>query len=299
MTFARTVRAPAKINLTLEVLGASHSGLHKLRSVMVPIGVYDEIGITLHGESAGFTTSHPELASENLVVRALRLLGIDLNSVAIHLQKGIPIGAGLGGGSSDAASVLIAASNGFFGNGSDQDFLALAKALGSDVTFFLAQTAALVEGSGERVTAIGALPSWWSVVIHPPVHVSTATAYSELDRARRETRQRPARRESVSLQVVSALQAADFATVQHSLANDFQGIIAERHAPVREAIDALRSAGAANPTLSGTGSCVFALARTQIEARTIATRLHLAPSFHIYVTAFDDSRVWAGSPPTT
>ncbi|MDQ6932798.1 MAG: 4-(cytidine 5'-diphospho)-2-C-methyl-D-erythritol kinase [Candidatus Eremiobacteraeota bacterium] len=298
MTFARTLRAPAKINLTLEVLDAPQGGLHKLRSVMVPIGIYDEIGITSHGESAGFTTSHPQLANENLVVRALRLLDVDLNSLAIHLHKGIPVAAGLGGGSSDAATILIAASNGFFGNRSDRDFLALANALGSDVTFFLTQTGALVEGSGERATAIGALPSWWSVVIHPPLAVSTAMAYAELDRARAGRRKRPPRRDSASLRVVSALQAADLSTVQHLLANDFQSIIAECHASVRDAIAALRLAGAINPTLTGTGSCVFALAQTENEARTLASRLHLPPGFHTYVAAFDDSRVWAGGPQT-
>lgn len=293
MTLLHTLRAPAKLNFTLEVLDASSGGLHMLRSVMVPIALYDEIRILLGTSSPGFTSSHADLEKDNLIMRALESLRVDLNAVGVHLLKHIPVGAGLGGGSSDAASILIAASSGAFGNGGNNDFLSLAQTLGSDVPFFLTQTGALVEGSGERVTAIGALPPWWSVVVHPPVHVSTATAYAALDVARAGRRQqRRARRDSASLNAVSALQRADFPAVQQLLSNDFQSIMSVRHAPVREALDALRVAGAQNPTLTGSGSCVFALAQTQDEAQGILTRLPLAATFRTYVAAFHHSPAW-------
>lgn len=296
MTLLHTLRAPAKLNLTLEVLDAPSHGLHKLRSVMVPIALYDEVQILLGTRSPGFTSSRVDIQENNLVVDALRLLRIALNTVGVHLHKNIPVGAGLGGGSSDAACILIAASSGALGNrDSNDDFLSLAQALGSDVPFFLTQTGALVEGSGERVTAIGPLPPWWSVVVHPPVHVSTATAYAQLDDARGGTRERRARRDSASLNAVNALQRADFAAMKQLLGNDFQSIIAASHAPVREALDALRVAGAANPTLTGSGSCVFALVQTQDEAQSLRSRLRLGANFQTYVAAFHDSRVWLNS----
>lgn len=292
MTLLHTLHAPAKLNFTLEVLEGTSGGLHTLRSVMVPIALYDEIRILLGTSSPGFTSSHAGLEKDNLIMRALESLRVDLNAVGVHLLKHIPVGAGLGGGSSDAASILIAASSGAFGNGGNNDFLSLAQTLGSDVPFFLTQTGALVEGSGERVTAIGALPPWWSVVVHPPVHVSTAAAYAALDVARAGRRQRRARRDSASLNAVSALQRADFPAVQQLLTNDFQSIMSVRHAPVREALDALRVAGAQNPSLTGSGSCVFALAQTQDEAQGLLSRLRLAATFRTYVAALHHSPAW-------
>jgi len=293
MTFPQTLRAPAKLNLTLEVLDAPPGKLHRLRSVMVPIALYDEIHIERTSDP-GFTASRPELEKDNLILSALRLLGIDTNAPRIHLDKNIPVGAGLGGGSSDAASILIAASSGVFGNGGHKKLLSIAQALGSDVTFFLAQTGALVEGCGERVTAVGDLPSWWSVVVHPPVVVSTADAYADLDLMRAGRSERRTRADSASLRAVIALQRGDFSAVQQLLRNDFQSMIAAAHAPVREALDALHAAGAAKPTLTGSGSCVFALAQTRDEAQNIVSGLHLPPTFGIHLAAFHDSGVWSG-----
>ena len=100
------------------------------------------------------------------------------------MRKRIPVGAGLGGGSSDAAAILRAAIDGALGPLAAQDWLADARALGSDVPFFLTGTGALVEGTGERVTALGALPPWWVVVLAPAVHVDTGDAYRRLAAAR-------------------------------------------------------------------------------------------------------------------
>ena len=139
--------APAKINLTLEVLARRDDGYHGVRSVMVPLDFGDEISVT-PSDAFEFTCSRSELEGDaNLVVRALRALG-DLPRFRVALRKRIPVAAGLGGGSSDAAAVLRAAMGGAFGPPPAVGWLRIARALGSDVPFFLAGTGRPRRGDG-------------------------------------------------------------------------------------------------------------------------------------------------------
>ena len=133
--------APAKLNVTLEILARRDDGYHSLRSVMLPVGLYDEIEL-LPAEAAVFRSDDATLAgSDNLIVRALAAAGV-AGQYAVELRKRIPVGGGLGGGSSDAAAVLRAAMDGSLGPPGALDWLAAARALGSDVPFFLAGTEA-------------------------------------------------------------------------------------------------------------------------------------------------------------
>src|SRR5262249_55837119 len=160
---------------------------HALRSLMVPLALADELAIEPAG-AFSFTCDDPALGGEdNLVVRAARAVDSEAR-VRIALRKRIPSQAGLCGGSEDAASRLLAAMDGAFGPQPARDWIALARALGSDVPFFLVRTGALVEGTGERVTAAGVLPPWHVLVVKPPAAVSTAAAYAELDRFERPSR---------------------------------------------------------------------------------------------------------------
>jgi 4-diphosphocytidyl-2-C-methyl-D-erythritol kinase len=282
------VLAPAKINLTLEVLARRDDGYHGIRSVMVPLALADELAID-PAEQFSFACDRNDLSDDrNLAVRAVRALTID-PKVALRLRKRIPTEAGLGGGSSDAAAVLRAAMDGAFGTALQRDWVALARSLGSDVPFFLASTGALVEGTGERVTAIGALPPWHVLVIKPPAAVSTATAYAELDKRERTLRPRS---ESLSLRMVDALQRADFDGVQTLLHNDFQEPIARLVPEVGAALDALRSAGAANAVLAGSGSCVFTLASDASTLERIERALSLDPAYLRFPTAFGATPAW-------
>ncbi|HET7814509.1 MAG TPA: hypothetical protein VFL13_09060, partial [Candidatus Baltobacteraceae bacterium] len=197
--------APAKLNLTLEVLARRPDGLHGVRSVMVPVDICDRLHVTPANEFA-FSCSRDDLARDNIVERAQAALHA-ASPFAVRLEKNIPTGAGMGGGSSDAAALLLAAANGMLGDVAPADFLALARSLGSDVPFFLVQAPAIVEGTGERVTALGSPPPWHAVVVQPPVAVSTAWAYARLDETERPSR---ARNTSVSLQLGEALQRREF-----------------------------------------------------------------------------------------
>ncbi len=279
--------APAKINLTLEVLARRSDGYHGIRSVMVPLELADELTIE-PSETFQFACNRPELAGEaNLVVRGLRALGTPPCKVYVH--KRIPLQAGLGGGSSDAAALLRAAMAGALGRHFDADWLATARSLGSDVPFFLAGTGALVEGTGERVTPLGALPAWHALIVMPPVAVSTAIAFAELDRVPRPSRPRA---ESVSIAMVGALQRSEFAAVEGLLHNDFTSVIADATPEIAAARDALGKAGATNTALSGSGSSVFTLATSAAEIAQIERKLDLSEAYQRFPTAFASSPGW-------
>ncbi len=224
------MRAPAKINLTLEVLARRDDGYHGIRSVMVPLELADEADH--RAELAfSFACDRGDLEGErNLALAALRALG-ESPPVRIELRKRIPVQAGLGGGSSDAAAVLRAAMAGAFGASCDRDWLRIARALGSDVPFFLAGTAALVEGTGERITPAGAIPRWHALIVKPPVAISTADAYA----AARSLATPGTRRvmHPFRSRCSKRCSAADFAAVESLLQNDFHDVIAAQSAEVR------------------------------------------------------------------
>lgn len=282
------IGAPAKINLTLEILNRQDDGYHLLRSLMVPLAFADELSIE-RAESFLFRCDDPALENEsNLAVKAARSLDA-APRVAIHLRKRVPTQAGLGGGSSDAAAVLRAAMRGAFNDSFAVDWVALARSLGSDVPFFLVESGALVEGTGDRVTALGKLPDWHVLIVKPPVAVSTAAAYATIDAHPRPTR---SRNDSISIRALAALQRSDFRSVEELLFNDFHEIIASSTPEVAHAIDALRHAGVRRPLLCGSGSAVFALARDATTIATFNERLDLDASYHRIVTAFATSDTW-------
>lgn len=175
--------APAKINLSLRVLGRRSDGFHDLRSLMVPVSVFDEL-VFIHKEDGDleFFCDVPGVPADesNLVVKAVRLfcgtVGI-LPRLSVSLKKEIPHGAGLGGGSSDAATTLLAL-DALYQTGLSRGVLAeLAAELGSDVPFFLYQSAAWISGRGERVEPSVGLPSLPLLLIKPGFGVPTPWAF--------------------------------------------------------------------------------------------------------------------------
>ena len=289
----RVVRAPAKINLTLEILARRDDGYHALRSVMVPVALADELAFA-PSERFAFACDPPSLAADNLVPRAFAQLGLAAAPVAVTLRKRVPVGAGLGGGSSDAARVLHAAMRGTFGDAGARDWVADARALGSDVPFFLVDGPALVEGSGERVTALGAAPPWWIVLVVPDAHVATGPAYAALDAARaaRPAPTRP-RSDSVSLRCGEALQRADYAGVLATLSNDFVPLVRDAHPAVDAVMRAIDDAAPPHRAmLSGSGSACFALFAGEAPAHAFAARLRAPGGASVHVVPFAASDAW-------
>jgi len=287
------VLAPAKINLALEILGRREDGYHALRSVMVPIALADELTFE-PGARFAFDCDPPSLAADNLVLRALARIGRADAPVRIVLRKRVPAGAGLGGGSSDAAAVLRAAMNGVFGATEARDWIADARALGSDVPFFLADGPALVEGTGERVTALGAPPPWWVVLVVPNAHVPTAAAYAALAQSR-ATHPAPTRPRggSAALRCGEALQRADYGAVLAALTNDFERIVRGAYPAVDETLRALGDAGApGRAMLSGSGGACFALFADEPGARAFAAKLRAPGGAAVHVVPFAESGAW-------
>jgi 4-diphosphocytidyl-2-C-methyl-D-erythritol kinase len=287
------VLAPAKINLTLEILARRADGYHNLRSVMVPVGLADELEFE-PSERFAFVCDPALPAADNLVVRALDRIGLGHAPIAVTLRKRIPVGAGLGGGSSDAAAVLRAAMTSTVLAGAGvHDWIAVARELGSDVPFFLVDGPALVEGTGERVTALGHAPPWWAVLAVPPVHVATGAAYALLaaQRAARSAPTRP-RSDSASLRCGEALQRGDYAAVLSTMTNDFEPIVRNAYPHVDATLRALDAAGApGRAMLSGSGGACFALFAGEAGARAFALRLRPGDAV-VHIVPFAASEAW-------
>ena len=176
--------APAKVNLSLRVLGRREDGFHELESLMCPVSVGDTLDVTLRAEGGlEFVCDDPTLPAgdDNLVVRAARLFcrvrGIEPN-IRIALAKHIPHGAGLGGGSSDAATTLLALDRLLQTRLSRETLAAMAAEIGSDVPFFIYESAAVIRGRGERVEPVAFPHALPLLLIKPPFGVPTPWAYS-------------------------------------------------------------------------------------------------------------------------
>ena len=177
------VLAPAKINLSLKVLGKRPDGFHEIETVIAPISLHDKVEIEKQNRWIDFSCDDPTLsiADDNLVVRAAKLFleqaGIK-GGLSIKLEKRIPHGAGLGGGSSDAAATLCALNELFKTKLSPEDLAGLATRIGSDVPFFLFESAAVCRGRGEIVEPIALKKKLPLLLFKPAFGVPTAWAYS-------------------------------------------------------------------------------------------------------------------------
>jgi 4-diphosphocytidyl-2-C-methyl-D-erythritol kinase len=179
-------KAPAKVNLQLEILGKRPDGYHDLRSVMASVSLYDDIAVTLTpcrpGEET-YTASAAGVEGENLAAKAARLFGIPGRSIDIAIEKRIPVGAGLGGGSSDAAAVLRVLDGWAERTGCCRPSLCkLALELGSDVPYCLRGGVCLAQGRGEILTPLPPMGDCRVVLCVPPVFVSTADMFTKIDR---------------------------------------------------------------------------------------------------------------------
>ena len=282
MREAVSVRAPAKINLLLRVLGLRADGFHELETLFQAIDFSDELTVELVGDSVELEVVGEDTgpSRDNLAFRAAEAYRrmADLSSgVGIHLTKNIPAGAGLGGGSSDAAAVLRALSHLTRGAVAPDELRTIAADLGSDVPFFLCGSAlAFARGRGDELTIAPSLPSTEVVLVCPPIHVATGPAYAALAE----------RRASAHLQAHAQLERvpSDWDAVEDIAANDFEPGVAAAHPEVRRALDALRDAGLRFVMLSGSGGACFGLAGNASEALSTAQRLSAELGWRVVAT---------------
>ncbi|PIT49288.1 4-(cytidine 5'-diphospho)-2-C-methyl-D-erythritol kinase [Snodgrassella alvi] len=253
--------APAKLNLDLRIVGRRADGYHLLESIFTLITLYDQIWFKIN--RTGSIKLHTPVADiepeEDLCVRAAQLLrrhtGTRLG-VDIWLDKQIPIGGGLGGGSADAAVVLMALNRLWQLELNKTQLLQLGVQLGADVPFFIFGQSAFARGIGEDLSPI-ILPKQWYVIIKPPVHVSTPKIFAHKDLTRdSKPRIMP-----------------DFQAEQH-WRNDMQSVVLAEYPAVKVAFDVLAEYG--SPMMSGSGACVFLPFDSENAAQAVYNKVFYA-----------------------
>ncbi len=267
-------RSPCKVNLLLNILGRRPDGFHELETVMYPImGIHDELSFARQDQGIELTCSDPALPTDrqNLVYRAaaqcLETAKIK-SGVRIHLEKKIPLAAGLGGGSGNAA-ITLEGLNELFGQPLDRKKLSgLATSLGSDVPFFLQKMPALATGRGEKIVSLDFFPALRSTaffLVHPGFGISSAWAYQELQRFPQAVNGRSGRAQ----ELIALLNTEDLKTAGTKFYNALEAPALEKFPLLAIFQDFFREHGAAATLMSGSGSTTFAI----LQNLTAAERL--------------------------
>ncbi len=268
MTIPKTAvaRAHAKINLDLRVLGTRADGFHELRTVFQAIALHDTVTCIARPGPFVLSSNEPRmpLDATNLVWkaaarlwRALRRPG-EVSDVAVHVEKAIPMQAGLGGGSTDAAATLLALARLWQPTIRPAQLVEVAGALGADVPFFLAGGTALGLGRGDEIYPLVDMPRHWVVLLVPGFGVSTADAYGWYDADRAQGVMVP--REPQFVPGPWPSRAAQ-------LINDLEAAVARRYPEIDRMRQVLKQHGAAAAMMSGSGSTVFGLFQRRAEAQ--------------------------------
>lgn len=259
------IEAYAKVNLTLEVLGERSDGYHALRSVVLPVSLCDTLDVVAAGPGELTSTSgYPD----DLCIKAALALRQAVGCVGLgaHLavEKRIPVGGGLGGGSADAAATLLAL-NELWQLGKTRSELAeIGAVVGSDVPALTLGGLVLMEGRGELVAPLETALGLDLVLVNPGVFCSTGEVYSRCRIRGRSAGETP------TDQVIEAMANGNRSALVTALANDLQPSAIELHPEIGVAMEALTAAGAEAVLMSGSGSTVFALAADAAEAKRLA-----------------------------
>ena len=258
------VCAHGKLNLSLDVLGKNHNGYHDLRMVMQTVQFGDDLDVQLRSDGQ-FTVdpgqSYLPADGRNLAVKAARLflegtgLGAD-----IRVVKRIPVCAGMGGGSADAAAVLRALNVLTGRDMSVEQLCQLGLQAGSDVPFCVMEGAALAEGRGERLTPLPSLPDCPIVICKPAFAIPTPELFVRVDG--RKSRLRPD-----TAGIVSAMEAGDAPGVARRLYNVFEDVLERRQGEIFSIKSALTDMGALGAAMTGSGSAVFGIFGDENAAR--------------------------------
>jgi 4-diphosphocytidyl-2-C-methyl-D-erythritol kinase len=285
-----SLRAPAKINLILHVLGRLPDGYHRIASLMQMVSLYDHLEIRKTPARKGIRFSVSGLPAppgeDNLVIKAaqayferFQLKG----GLEIKLHKQIPISAGLGGGSSDAAATLAALGRLWPFALSRAELITLARSIGSDVPFFLFGPTALIEATGEEIHPVRLAGEGWVVLVNPGLPISTAAVYQQLDQTRSEQSvTEPLLNKKIGLTLVenqhkiTFRSAFQFAKLPPYLYNDLERIVLKTHPVIGVIKEQLRRLGAKGVLMSGSGPTVFGLFLQPVAARRAARVLSRA-----------------------
>ncbi|HBG76476.1 4-(cytidine 5'-diphospho)-2-C-methyl-D-erythritol kinase [Eubacteriales bacterium mix99] len=277
------LRAPGKINWTLDVTGRRPDGYHEVEMLLQSIGLWDEIilterreGIRIVGDLRGVPRNGDNLAAK-AAEQIRESCGLDAG-VEIAIHKRIPIAAGLAGGSSDAAAVLVGLNVLWDADLPEERLRQLGSRLGADVPFCISGGTAVARGIGDRLTPLSPLEGIWLVLVKPPFGVSTASVYEALSMESRAGH--PDWKKAYD-----SLQAADFAGFPRGTANVLESVTRAQHPEIREIRQALRKAGAVASSMSGSGPAVFGVFPDYGQARRASEKLreHFAKTSQVYL----------------
>ncbi len=279
--------APAKINLVLRILDRRAEGFHNLWSLMQTVDLEDEVaiqlsqhhaGINLHCDSPSLSTDQTNLvyrAAKAVLQRSERKIGLD-----IVLTKRISMGAGLGGGSSDAAATIIGLNRLLNLGWSTRDMAQVGQALGSDVPFFFFAPSATVAGRGEQVNPVRITGSRWIVLVNPGFPVETKWAYQQLSSSRAE-----AQPLSDSHAALGRERHLSWEQVLGVVENDFEIPVFKTHPGLQEIKQKLLAQGAEAALLSGSGATVFGVFRDAAVAQQARACFQTVPQFKVFAVS--------------
>ena len=278
------LKALAKINLGLDVIGRRENGYHDVRMVMQTIYLYDDVTIR-KTENPGIVVktnlSFLPVNDDNIAYKAARMLidefGIE-SGVEITLEKHIPVAAGLAGGSSNAAAVLVGMNRIFDLKLSQKDMMERGVKLGADVPYCVMRGTVLAEGIGEVLTPLPPMPKCYILIAKPGINVSTKVVYEKLD-------SKPIENHPDIDAIIEGLEQSDVYKVAESLGNVLEAVTIEDYPIIEDIKDAMKEAGALNAMMSGSGPTVFGIfddkkiakeAKEKIKAMGIAKQVYLA-----------------------
>ena len=276
---------PAKVNLVLKIFDQLPNGYHALWSFMQTIGVADELTVRVTDAFAGIRLDCPEESlsapAHNLAYRAaelvLRRSGVSMG-VDLKLIKRIPVAAGLGGGSSDAAATILGL-NRLLGLGwTNSEMAALGQTLGSDVPFFIEAPTAVIHGWGQRVIPKTLEGVRWIVLVNPGFPINTGRAYGRLDEMRRVVPPLPE-----ALKAIEHATSVSWSLILARMENDFEAALSGDYPVLAGIKKLLLEMGAEGALLSGSGATVFGVFREQAEAIRAKEAFAGTPKYHVAV----------------
>jgi 4-diphosphocytidyl-2-C-methyl-D-erythritol kinase len=257
----------AKINLYLKIGKKLKNKYHNIQSVMQPIQLHDDISFEKLNEDVIIVQSNnPDLESKgNLAYKAASLLKDTFGTkegVKINVDKSVPISAGLGGGSSNAANTLVNLNKLWDLKASQKKLISVGAEIGSDVPFFIEGQTALVEGIGDKIKLLRKSISLNIVLVNPGIKVSTSWAYKQFDKNKLKSANKANIKE-----LLNAINKKDVKKISENLYNDFDPIIEKKYAITKEIKTNLRKFGALNSLVSGSGPTVFGVFDSIYPAR--------------------------------
>jgi len=251
-------KTPAKVNLGLHVHGKREDGFHELETIFQMVSLFDDVELELLSSGIKLECDTPGIPTDdtNLVCKAALLLRksyqVEGKGVSIRLKKKIPFGAGLGGGSGNAAGVLMGLNRLWDLNIEREKLFTLAAELGSDVPFFLTSPCALGKGRGERLKVLEPCPKFQVLLVFPGFPIATSWVYQNL---RLKLTKRP---NNISI-LRKNLSLSDITSLGSQLYNDLESVVIQKFPEVKVVKDELWAWGALGVLLSGSGSTVFGI----------------------------------------